>query len=42
LIDGRKLIPDFRGFQIDLLHPEPFASARLGIALAEAMRPFVR
>ncbi|MEN9841715.1 MAG: hypothetical protein RL376_1515 [Verrucomicrobiota bacterium] len=39
LIDGRKLIPDFRGFQIDLLHPEPFASARLGIALAEAMRP---
>ena len=41
LIDGRALIPDFRGFQIDLLHPEPFGSTRLGLALAAAMEPIL-
>jgi hypothetical protein len=41
LINGRKLIPDFRGFQVDLLHPEPFASTRLGIALATAMESYL-
>jgi hypothetical protein len=37
LLDGRRLVPDFRGFQTDLLHPEPFASTRMGLALAEAI-----
>ncbi|MEI6033776.1 MAG: GDSL-type esterase/lipase family protein [Verrucomicrobiae bacterium] len=39
LLDGQALVPDFRGFQTDLLHPEPFAAARIGLALAEAMEP---
>ncbi len=37
LLEGRKLVSDFRGFQTDLLHPEPFASTRLGLAVASAM-----
>ena len=37
LVDGCVLVPDFRGFQTDLLHPEPFAATRMGLALAEAM-----
>ena len=39
LVDGCALAPDFRGFQTDLLHPEPFAATRMGLALAEAMEP---
>lgn len=41
LLDGRKLVPDFRGFQTDLLHPEPFAATRMGLALAEAIAPIL-
>jgi len=41
LLDGRALVPDFRGFRIDLLHPEPFAATRMGIALAGAMEPIL-
>ena len=37
LLDGCALAPDFRGFQTDLVHPEPFAATRMGLALAEAM-----
>lgn len=37
LLEGRKLVPDFRGFQTDLLHPEPFAATRMGLALATEM-----
>jgi len=39
LLDGQALVPDFRGFQVDLLHPEPFAATRMGLALAEAIGP---
>lgn len=39
LIDGANLVPDFRGFQIDLLHPEPIAFVRMGLKLAELMAP---
>ncbi|MGJ3242551.1 MAG: SGNH/GDSL hydrolase family protein [Opitutales bacterium] len=38
LIDGEALIPDFRGFRTDLLHPESFAYARMAIRLADTMR----
>jgi hypothetical protein len=37
LLDGCALVPDFRGFQTDLIHPEPFAATRMGLALAGAM-----
>ena len=39
LIDGRSLVADFRGFKTDLLHPEPFASTRIGLSLAAAIAP---
>ncbi len=39
LIHGEKLVPDFRGFLVDLLHPEAFAATRMGIALADTIRP---
>lgn len=35
LLDGKDIAPDFRGFKADLLHPEPFAYARMGLNLAE-------
>lgn len=38
LIEGTDIAPDFRGFKLDLLHPEPFACVRMGLNLAEAMR----
>jgi hypothetical protein len=42
LIEGETLLPDFRGFHIDLLHPEPFAAVRLGLALSERIAGFLR
>jgi hypothetical protein len=39
LIEGTGIVTDFRGFKPDLLHPEPFASVRMGLNLAEGMRP---
>lgn len=39
LVDGANLVPDFRGYQIDLLHPEPIAYVRMGLKLAELMAP---
>lgn len=41
LIDGEKLIPDFRGFRVDLLHPEALAAYRMGLALADLIRPVI-
>ena len=35
LLEGTEIVPDFRGFQTDLVHPEPFAYARMGLKLAE-------
>jgi hypothetical protein len=35
LIEGTDIVRDFRGFQRDLLHPEPFAHTRMGLYLAE-------
>lgn len=37
LIEGTDIVTDFRGFKLDLLHPEPFACVRMGLNLAEAM-----
>ena len=37
LLEGTDIITDFRGFQVDLLHPEPFAYVRMGLNLAEAI-----
>jgi hypothetical protein len=37
LLEGTDIATDLRGFKTDLLHPEPFANARMGIKLAEAM-----
>lgn len=42
LVEGTDIVPDLRGFQIDLLHPEPFAYTRMGLRLAEAMQPVVQ
>ena len=39
LVDGQAMVPDFRGFQVDLLHPEPFAATRMGLALAAEIEP---
>ncbi len=39
VLEGTDIVPDLRGFQVDLLHPEPFAYARMGLRLAEAMEP---
>lgn len=36
-----ELPPDFRGFQTDLLHPEPFAATRMGLRLAERLKPLL-
>jgi len=41
LLEGTDIVPDLRGFQVDLLHPEPFAYARMGLRLAEAMEPIL-
>jgi len=37
LLEGTDIVPDLRGFKVDLLHPEPFACVRMGLNLAEAM-----
>lgn len=37
LLEGTKIVPDLRGFQVDLLHPEPFAATRMAIQLANAI-----
>ena len=42
LLEGPDIVPDLRGFQVDLSHPEPFASARMALRLAEAMEPVLR
>lgn len=38
LIDGEALVPDFRGFMPDLLHPDALGAVRMGINLADALR----
>jgi hypothetical protein len=38
LIDGKALVPDFRGFKPDLIHPDAFGAARMGLNLADALR----
>ena len=35
LFEGMDIVSDLRGFQVDLLHPEPFAFARMAPNLAE-------
>lgn len=42
LIEGTGIVPDLRGFQVDLLHPEPFAHARMGLRLAQAIEPVLQ
>ena len=42
LLEGTALVPDLRGFHVDLLHPEPFAAARMALRLAEAMEPVLQ
>jgi len=37
LFEGKEIAPDFRGFNVDLLHPAPFAYARMGLNLAAAI-----
>ncbi len=39
LLEGTDIVPDLRGFRSDLLHPEPFAHARMALRLADAMEP---
>lgn len=42
LIEGTHIVPDLRGFRFDLLHPEPFAYARMALRLADAIEPVLQ
>jgi lysophospholipase L1-like esterase len=42
LLEGTDIVPDLRGFQVDLLHPEPFAYARMALRLADAIEPVLQ
>lgn len=42
LLEGTHIVPDLRGFQVDLLHPEPFACARMALRLADALEPVLQ
>jgi hypothetical protein len=41
LVEGTDIATDLRGFKLDLLHPEPIAYVRMGMNLAEQMRPLM-